>query len=436
MKTDKTIFQLVVAGFFGVMFVIGFAMFATYKAPKSSDTIEVGKVVIWGTMDKRIIDELLNMIEQDDKNYSKITYVEKSKSNFDADLLEALATQKAPDLILLSNGNFLKYKNKIYTIPYKNISQRIYMETFADAFLIYLNKNGILGIPFTIDPMVLYYNKTLFASNRVVLPPKKWEELEKPNGIYNNLNHIEDNNLITSMIALGESININNYKEILYSLFFQKDNPIIQWSDGELFVSNKFTDNGSVIKFYTQFADRTNKTSYSWNKSKNSSQEEFIAGNLGMYLGFVSDLRKIKLKNPNLNFFVSEMPNFQTSRENKVYAKTWVLAIPMLSKNKFGAYNVALKFASKMSQEFLSNRIYLPPVRKDMLSQVPDKAFLDIFYKEAIYGQTILEPSDKIMNQIFSDYINDVNTNLRNPVGATSILQKTIDLNLKKFREK
>jgi hypothetical protein len=70
--------------------------------------------------------------------------------------------------------------------------------------------------------------------------------------------------LITSTIALGEVINIRHYKDILYTLFFQKANPIIQFDDkNKLVVSNKFNDKGSIIKFYTQFSDQTNKGIYS-----------------------------------------------------------------------------------------------------------------------------------------------------------------------------
>ncbi len=432
MQGEKSIFQLVVAGIFGILLLIGFAMFATYKSPVSRDKITIGKVVIWGTLDERIVNKLIKQIADSDKDYGSIEYVEKSKKTFQQDILEALATQNSPDLILLSNEEFYKNQNKIYTIPYKNYPQRKFLETFADAFDVYINQEGIRGIPFTIDPMVLYYNKTLFSTSRVVLPPKKWEELEKPNGITTKITKLnENNNILKSAIGLGEANNIKHSKEILYTLFFEKGNPIIEWKDSAFHLSEKFFDKGSVIKFYTQFADQTNKITYTWNKTKDSDEAEFIAGNLGMYLGFVSEMRKIRLKNPNLNFYIAEMPDFSDSKEKKVYAKTWVLVIPKLANNKIGAFYAALKFASKEIQKTLAEQIYLPPVRKDLLSGVPESAFLDIFYKEAIYGQTIIEPTAYQMDQIFGDYINNVNTNLRNPSEATDVLEKEISNILK-----
>jgi hypothetical protein len=41
-----------------------------------------------------------------------------------------------------------------------------------------------------------------------------------------------------------------------------------------------------------------------------------------MYLGFVSELKGLRLKNPNLNFDVAEIPQFNDTSLNKVYART------------------------------------------------------------------------------------------------------------------
>ena len=59
---------------------------------------------------------------------------------------------------------------------------------------------------------------------------------------------------------------------------------------------------GSVLKFYTDFADPL-KDVYSWNKSFSNSRDAFSAENLVFYLGYASELQSLINKNPNQNFF-------------------------------------------------------------------------------------------------------------------------------------
>ncbi|HIP34059.1 MAG TPA: hypothetical protein EYG89_04975 [Bacteroidia bacterium] len=109
------------------------------------------------------------------------------------------------------------------------------------------------------------------------------------------------------------------------------------------------------------------------------------------------------------------------------------MSIPKGSSNKGGALQVALKFASEDVQKILTEKIYLPPVRKNMLNESHDDLFMDIFYKEAVYAMSLLDPSPKEMNVLFSEYITNVSTGLRQPGGATRILSGEIKNLLKRF---
>ncbi len=415
--------------------MIGFVLFATYKPVGEKDKKIIGNVVVWGTMDRNIIETLLKNMREKDERFKNITYIEKSKATYNHDILEALASQKSPDLILLSNDNFLKNRNKLFVIPSQNLSKRSYYNSFADAFSIYVSNEGVLGIPFVIDPMVMYYNKNMFSSNRVVLPPESWEEFEDPNGINIKIRSLDNSgNILKTAIAFGESSNVKNFKEILYTLFFQKNNNIIK-EEKEFYKSDRvgFEKSSDVIKFYNQFSNQSNKITYAWNKSMINSEESFLSENLATYFGFSSEIKKIRLKNPNLNFDVAEIPTFKNSTKKTVYAKTWVFSIPKASKNKVGALATALKFSSKDVQSVLTQKIYLPPVRKDMLNIRPKDLYMDIFYREAIYANSILEPNSNTMKQLFSEYVNNVNTGFKQPKETTIILSGEIDNLLSSF---
>jgi ABC-type glycerol-3-phosphate transport system substrate-binding protein len=105
-----------------------------------------------------------------------VTYIEKSKRNFNQEILEGLATGNIPDLILVSNEDFMQNLNKLYKMPFGGadavISKRQYKENYLDAFMIYTQRDGYFGIPFIIDPMVLFYNKILFRNNAILDSPR------------------------------------------------------------------------------------------------------------------------------------------------------------------------------------------------------------------------------------------------------------------------
>jgi hypothetical protein len=48
---------------------------------------------------------------------------------------------------------------------------------------------------------------------------------------------------------------------------------------------------------------------------------------------------------------------------------------------------------------------------------------MDIFFKEAIYSNSIIDPDEKKTNEIFREYISNVNTGLKQPSEATSVLE-------------
>jgi hypothetical protein len=54
---------------------------------------------------------------------------------------------------------------------------------------------------------------------------------------------------------------------------------------------------------------------------------------------------------------------------------------------------VASELSGKESQAFLAEKLKLPSVRRDLLSSKAEDAFMDIFYKEAIYASSFIDPN-------------------------------------------
>ncbi|MCD5396682.1 MAG: hypothetical protein LRZ98_00730 [Candidatus Pacebacteria bacterium] len=52
-----------------------------------------------------------------------------------------------------------------------------------------------------------------------------------------------------------------------------------------------------------------------------NSRDVFLSGKLATYFGFSSELRGLRLKNPNLNFDIAMVPNPKKKEKKQVFAR-------------------------------------------------------------------------------------------------------------------
>lgn len=430
MKKKITTFQMVLMGIFGTLAMIGFVLFATYS-PKIEREQIIGSVVIWGTLDKDLMRPLLNELNSKNKNMRDVIYVEKSLSNYNQELLEAMATGFSPDLFLVSNRDIFKNLNKIHILNSESYSIRDFKDTFVNAFSIFTNSQGVIAIPFLIDPMVMYYNKNIFATSAVAVPPTEWEDFYRLAEKINEFDH--NGNIKKSAVAFGETINVTNFKDIITTMILQVGDPIVYEGEKRYMTTTneRSVELSQILTYFTSFSNPNSK-SYSWNRSLPNSLDFFISGSLATYFGFVSELKNIRLRNPNLDFDVAEMPSYRGANNKTVFARTWGLAIPKNSKNKIGAFRVANILAGEESQEFLSEKMFLPPVLKISLMNRHKDPFMDIFYRKAIHANSFMDPDYKKTTEIFKNMIDSVVSNKNNPQNSINKAWKEIDLLLQR----
>ena len=174
--------------------------------------------------------------------------------------------------------------------------------------------------------------------------------------------------------------------------------------------NNSKYDLGSVLKFYTDFADPLQDV-YSWNKSFSNSRDAFSGENLAFYFGFASELQSLINKNPNQNFLVAPIPQVKNNVSKLTFAHTTCIAISSSSKN----FNTAFIAANLMSNsDFASkfaNALGIAPVRRDLLQVVPTDAYMSNFYTSAFFAKSWLDPSPKDTNNIFRNMVEKVLSN-------------------------
>ena len=404
-------FSIIILVIFIAAAVLGILVFSGAIPIGKNNTGSLGKVVLWGTVPNTMISGAIKDFNDANPTFV-VNYVEKSADTFDQDLLEATASGIGPDMFFLPDNLIFHYTNKIFTIPYGSYPLASFKNNFAGAGEVFLTAEGILAFPMSIDPLMMYYNRSILDANGIVYSPASWEEMTK---IAPLLTKKDDANKITkSAIAFGHFSNVVHAKDILATLFMQAGNPIVREKNGILNSTLNLSIGSfnlpSILKFYTDFADPNNAI-YSWNKSFPNSIDAFSREDLAFYFGFAGELRSLVNRNPNQNFFVAPMPQIKNSNSRVTGARVTGLAISAFSKNLTTAFAAASSMATGDFASKLTAAIGVVPARRDLLATKPQDAFSPIFYSSALYAKSWLDPSPKDTDAIFSEMINAVLSN-------------------------
>ena len=407
--SNKT-FQTILLGAFGFFIIAGLVALATAKFGSST----VATVTVWGTFDSNEYGSIISQALGANKKL-KVDYVQKNATTFDQDLIEALASQRGPDLFFLSDDLIIREQDKVYPIPYSSFSVKDYKKAFVQEAELYLKTDSFLAMPISIDPLVMYWNRDLFNNAGISTPPQDWSEfltLPKSLTVRNNAGTIS-----RSAVALGSFKNISSAKEILSAMILQTGNKIIaEDTNGSLSCTLTSTsDPYTAVNFFTEFVNPL-KPDYSWNNSLPNSKNYFLSGNLAVYFGFASEFAEIKSKNPNLNFDVTYFPQVLDSQNKITYGRMQAIAISKTTANFTAAFEAMVALSGSDIVKAWSDQTGLPPVRRDLLKSInPADPNSEIFYNSAIYARGWLDPNKTSTGNIFQTMVESV-TSGRLPV--------------------
>ena len=408
-----SLFQGILFGIFGIGALVGLFVFSTYTT-KNSGSTGVGTVVIWGTLPSTDIQKALTTVTQTDTTLKSVSYVQKDPTTLASDLASAIATGAAPDLVLASQEELYSLAKFLTPIPLATLSASTFSNTFVGEGGLFTAANGAgyYGVPFLVDPLVLFSNHSILSSDGIARPPATWEALT---GLVPNVALLTPTRQITrGLIALGTYDNVHDARGILSSLFLQTGVPLSQYSPGGSLVANlgETASTGvapghAVLSFYTQFADPS-KVSYTWNASLPDSQQAFLAGNLALYIGYASEARFLTAANPNLNFSVTPLPQPATATAKNVYGLVYAFMIPRGSKNSAGAYLAAATLTGSAEQTIAAVDTGLAPAALNLLATTPADPVAAVAYSEALYASGWRSPAPADTDTVFSGMIGNV----------------------------
>jgi ABC-type glycerol-3-phosphate transport system substrate-binding protein len=414
MNPSQNKFKLILTGVFGFFILLGLIAFSTYKSSNTTNTNV--EIKVWGTLNKSIFDNYINDYKQNKNLQFNLNYTYISQETIDNQLIEAIATGKAPDAILIPHTLEKRYLDKVYMIT--SIPERTFKDAFVQETELYIQPSGIFALPFFIDPLVMYWNRDMFSSANIAIPPTKWTEFPMLAG---KISKADSNaNIITSVAPLGEFKNVDNAKALLSTLIMQAGSPIVldYKSSSDIMVPAE-----SALQFFTDYSN-PKKSVYSWNRSLPRSKQLFLSEDLAIYFGFASEYQDIKDKNPNLNFDVTMMPQVLDTKTKITYGELYGFSILRSSQNIIVAYNLLSMLIGLDSVSTLLQSVNVAPARKDLISAGSNDPAKTIFFNSALISRGWIDPDSKKTDQVFQDMVENITTgrmNVRESVSKASM---------------
>ena len=345
------------------------------------------KLTAWGIEDESSFQTLIDGYEKIRPNV-KIAYTKIPEGTYEASLISALAAGRGPDIFMLKNTWLFKHFDKIAPAPSSQFTATELEQFFprvAEQDFVLAGK--IYALPLYIDTLALIYNKDIFDTKSIALPPKTWQEFQN---FISQLREENSQNQITKAAAAigGSETSIDRASDLLNNIFLQFGNPTIS-SDGGV----RFDDNGSnAFNFYIQFVNPASPY-YTWSDSLPYSIDSFSNGKTAMIFNYSQAIPAIKSKNPFLNIGVTEMPQFAGVNQPVNNASYWGLSVSRQSPSWTWAWDFIINTTgnSDIAGSYLQTS-HKPPALRVLISRYLNDPELGVFAKQALTARSWHEP--------------------------------------------
>jgi len=410
---DLRPFEIGLIGFFAVAAIGAVILISVFQSAGSPADRKFGdRLNVWGSLDADVMNEMLNELSTNDKAFDVVRYREIDERYFEDIIVDAMAEGAGPDVILLPHSHLVSMRSKLNAIPYESYPESTYAENFLDGASIFAMSDGIYGLPFAVDPLMMYWNKDLFSSAGFATEPKTWEELVST--YIGPLRNVDSRrNILQAALSFGEYGNVEHAKEILAMLMLQTGSDIVAEARvGYTVTMNKRSDSGqtsalSALTFYTQFA-LPSESVYTWNRSMERDQDAFLAGDLAIYFAPGSEYPEISDKNPNLFFGMATVPQGAGATVKRTEGEFYAFAFPKNSPNFLNAYNFVSYITAPAVAGPLADAYHLAPAHRSLHTTQQTDTFKKPVYQSALISRGWLDPNPDESDAVFKDMVEEV----------------------------
>ncbi len=399
--------QLIIFGSIGAVVLVALAMLLGIIPGLKQTDVPPFTIEVWDQEDPpQIWREIISSYNETVKS-ATINYVKKDPKTYEAELVNALASDKGPDIFFLEDGQLEKHGDKIKPLADGSLGykRKDIKNVFADSVVSAVTggQGELLGVPMFFDTLALFYNRDYFNSANIASPPATWDELVNQSQKLTKTSEV--GSIIRSGAALGTASNVEHSSDILLALIYQSGGQVIDTKAGESLIDNPATV--SALLFYTSFANSTKKT-YAWNSFFANSLEAFAKGDTVMAFGYAKDVKMINGLNPQLNFDAAPLPQ-PTGQDTEINLGRFRLAVvSRLSKESDNAWRFLLWLESQEAQKKYIDLVGLPPSRRDLVNSKPPSDYLNTFYDQVLSARTIPVAAGMTIPKVLNNMIDAV----------------------------
>lgn len=370
----------------------------------------------WGVFDDRTdFDKVIRNFQALNPNIS-IIYRQFSFEDYEREVVNALAGGTGPDVWLIHHTWLPKHIDKLVPLPasISGLDQpvmtfRDFQNQFVEVAVEDLTADSqIYAVPLYVDTLALYYNRDLFNSAGITLPPENWEAF---NSAVERLTRLDaSGNIIQAGAAIGASSNINRSTDILMALMLQSGVRMTD-IDNTSAAFSRTVDNTPVgdiaLRYYTDFASPNIRT-YTWNSNQHYSIDAFIEGKAAMMFNYSHQAGVLNQKAARLNYAIAPMPQISVT-DIKNYANYWAVAVSKKSSVPNEAWRFVSYLASREGSTSYLAQTMRPSARRDIIELQKNDLRLGVFANQALTAKSWYQIDNSAIESIFAEMIDDVN---------------------------
>jgi len=396
--------QLIIIGAGIVLVIVIFVLIFFYARPKAN-TAAVVKLAVWGTEDAGAFSAVAGTYP-----YATVSYTQIDPANYQSQLLAALAAGTGPDVFEIGDRDLPKWLSVVAPMPatYAASFGPLQMAaTFPDVVAQdFVANSSTYGLPLSIDTLAMIYNKDLFNSAGIAIPPKTWDQFDSDIA---QLRQENASGQITQAAAAigGSAASIPNAADILSLLMLQNGTEMTNAANTSAQFAAANGTGLAAFNFYLQFANAASPY-YTWNDGQGNAFDSFVAGKTAIIFAYQSDLATIKAKAPFLNVGIAPVPQATGATVAVNYPNYLGLVAA-----KAGQVSTAWNFILYLTTSDAIEKMYVtasgkPPAQRAEIQADESDPNLSVFATQALTAKSWYEVDDTKIAGIFNTAIQNV----------------------------
>ncbi len=416
MPKNLTQRQIIIIAFAVIALVVVVVVFFMNIRNNAAGT-QALNLTIWGTEDPKVFNDLISQYTGPGSGSSaQIKYTQIPSATYGSTLLKALAAGTGPDIFEVPNRDLGQWTSVIAPVP-ASLAATFSAVTLQNDFPTVVSQDfsantTVYALPLSVDTMAMIYNKDLFDSAGIAVPPKTWTEFDNDIAA---LRAVDGQGQLTRAAAAigGSEASVPNASDLVFLLMLQNGTQMLSTNNSTVaFVGNggNGTPGLAAFSFYLQFANATSPY-YTWNDSLGNANDAFAQGKVAVIFDYAASLAAIKAKSPFLNVGIAPMPQPDNAAGDINYAKYSGLTVNKDSASVTGAWTFIINLTTSLANENIyTTDTGLPPALRTAIQADLTDPNLAVFANQALtarsWHETNSESYDGIMNKAIQNVLN------------------------------